>query len=128
MVWKDARRRFYWRVRARLAYSAALQKLAEASPISSHEYRTRLLDQLSQLDGHADSRAQAEALEKLDLSATLSQLKADTVTKKLLEVGRDDRKAMVAGLAKMMDDLTADEKEALRSVLASQGRSPGKFL
>ena len=109
----------------RLAYSSALEKLAAASPTASHEYRTRLLDTLSRVNEIADPRAQAEALETLDLYVTLSQLKADAVTKSMLEAARDDRKAMVSGLVRMMDNLTVEEKEALRVALASENRSPG---
>ena len=39
-----------------------------------------------------------------------------------------DRKAMVDGLVRMVDNLSAEEKEALRTALASQGRSPGGCL
>ena len=42
-VWKDARRHFYWSLRARLARTAALAQLAEADPELSLAARVRLL-------------------------------------------------------------------------------------
>jgi acetyl-CoA carboxylase/biotin carboxylase 1 len=47
MVWPQARRHFYWAVRARVARSRALCSLAEADPNASYEYRSRLLDTLT---------------------------------------------------------------------------------
>ena len=48
--WKTARRFYYWAVRARLARSAALQALSEASPGATYEYRTRLLNNLTGIE------------------------------------------------------------------------------
>ncbi len=76
-VWKDARRFFYWAVRARVARSAALRELADASPGATYEYRARLLDTLASLEPTTPYRQMAENLEDLDLAPTVIQLRAD---------------------------------------------------
>ena len=50
-VWKDARRHFYWSLRARLARSRILAQFAEAYPESTSEYRSQVLTQLAPLIG-----------------------------------------------------------------------------
>ncbi|KAH0582862.1 hypothetical protein H2248_010766 [Termitomyces sp. 'cryptogamus'] len=74
-IWENARRHFYWAVRARIAKSAALVDIAEASPNSTVECRIQSLDSLVQIDSKPEYRKIAEALEKLDLSQTIIQLK-----------------------------------------------------
>lgn len=125
-VWKDARRHFYWTVRARVARSSALALLEEASPESTPEYRQRLLNSLSFVDKTTDSRAAAEALEKLDLTATVTQLKSDFLMRRLLDMAQLDRKAMMASLVRLSDNLSDDDKATLISALQNTGRSPGK--
>ena len=125
-VWKDARRHFYWTVRARVARSSALALLEEASPESTPEYRQRLLNSLSFVDKTTDSRAAAEALEKLDLTATVTQLKSDFLMRRLLDMAQLDRKAMMASLIRLSDNLSEDDRATLISALQNTGRSPGK--
>lgn len=124
-VWKDARRHFYWAVRARVARSSALAQLAEASPESTLEYRSRLLASISFVDKTTDPRAAAEALEKLDLTPTVAQLKSDYLMRRLLDVTHLDRKAMMNSLTRLADNLSDDDRTSLISVLQSAGRSPG---
>ncbi|KAG6886203.1 hypothetical protein C0993_010765 [Termitomyces sp. T159_Od127] len=119
-VWKNARRHFYWAVRARIARSAALANLAEASPNSTAEYRTRLLDSLIQIEPQSDYRKVAEALENLDLSQTVIQLKADHLMRRLIDLTKEDRKATLDGLIRLADHLTLDEKASLMTVLQSR--------
>ncbi|TFK39984.1 acetyl CoA carboxylase [Crucibulum laeve] len=123
--WKNARRYFYWAVRARVARSAALADLAEASPGSSLEYRSRLLDSLASIEPESDYREVSAALEKLDLAQTVSQLKADHLTRRLIELTKEDRKAALDGFLRLADNLSEDEKTALISALQSSSRSPG---
>ena len=125
-VWKDARRHFYWTVRARVARSSALALLEEASPESTPEYRQRLLNSLSFVDKTTDSRAAAEALEKLDLTATVTQLKSDFLMRRLLDMAQLDRKAIMASLIRLSDNLSEDDRATLISALQNTGRSPGK--
>ncbi|PCH36265.1 acetyl CoA carboxylase [Wolfiporia cocos MD-104 SS10] len=125
MVWKDARRRFYWSVRAKLAWSTAMAQLAEASPQSTIEYRTQLLERLSSIDGTTDRRTMAETLEALDLSATVAQLKADHLMSRMLALAHEDRKATLDSLVRLVDNLADDEKATLIGALQNPGRSPG---
>lgn len=125
MVWKDARRRFYWSVRAKVAWSSAMAQLAEASPDSSIEYRTQLLQRLIGLEDVTDRRTTAEALEALDLTATVAQLRADHLMRRVLTLAHEDRKATLDGLVRLVDNLADDEKATLISALQNSGRSPG---
>lgn len=125
-VWKDARRHFYWAVRARVARSSALALLEEASPESTLEYRQRLLNSISFVDKTTDFRTAAEALEKLDLTATVAQLKSDFLMRRLLDMAQLDRKAMMASLVRLSDNLSDDDRITLISALQNTGRSPGK--
>ena len=123
MVWKDARRRFYWSVRAKVARSAAMAQLAEASPESTYEYRTNLLESIAGIEDVTDPREIAEALEKLDLTNTVTQLKADHLARQMLELANEDKKATVDGLVRLIDSLGDEEKLALIAALQSSARS-----
>jgi hypothetical protein len=127
-VWKDARRKFYWAVRARVARSAALADLTEASPSSTSEYRSRLLDSLASIDATMEDRQVAETLEKLDLSQTVSQLKGDYLIRRMIELTKEDRKAALSGLTRLADNLSDEERNSLISVLQNATRSPGMFV
>jgi acetyl-CoA carboxylase/biotin carboxylase 1 len=124
-VWKNARRHFYWAVRARVAQSAALAVLAEASPEANYDYRLRLLHSLASIEPEMEHREMSERFEKLDLSQTLSQLRADHLIRGLIELTQADRKAAMDGLTRLADNLTREERSALVSVLQSAPRSPG---
>ncbi|KAF9077899.1 acetyl-CoA carboxylase [Rhodocollybia butyracea] len=124
-IWKDARRKFYWAVRARVARSAALADLTEASPGSTGEYRSRLLDSLASIDATMEDRQVVEMLEKLDLSQTISQLKGDYLIRRMIELTKEDRKAALSGLTRLADNLSDEERNSLISVLQNATRSPG---
>ncbi|KAH8116533.1 acetyl CoA carboxylase [Phellopilus nigrolimitatus] len=119
-VWKDARRRFYWSLRARLARSRLLTQLAEAHPESTSEYRSQVLTQLAPLDG-TDMRETAETLEKLDISSTLSQLRSDRVVQSLLDASEVDRKATLHGILQLVGNLSDEEKGAVLAAIQSSG-------
>ncbi|KII85890.1 hypothetical protein PLICRDRAFT_44314 [Plicaturopsis crispa FD-325 SS-3] len=123
-VWKDARRKFYWAVRGRIARSSALALLAEASPESSPEYRVQLLESLASIDATTDARTVAESLEKLDLTATLAQLKSDYLMRQLLDLSREDRKATIDGLARLLGNLPDEDRSLLSEALKASNRSP----
>ncbi|KAK0238625.1 acetyl CoA carboxylase [Armillaria nabsnona] len=124
-VWKDARRFFYWAVRARVARSAALRELANASPGATYEYRARLLDTLASLEPTTPYRQMAENLEDLDLAPTVVQLRADHLLRRLMELAKEDRKATMNSIMRLADNMSADEKASLISVLQTSSRSPG---
>lgn len=125
MVWKDARRRFYWAVRSKVAWSYAMAQLAEASPDSSVEYRTNLLQTLAEIDDETDRREATEKLERLNLTATIAELKADHLMRRMLALAHEDRKATIGGLIRLVDNLSDDEKATLSAALQNSSRSPG---
>ena len=128
MTWKDARRRFYWAVRAKVARSAAMAQLAEASPESTHEYREHLLESIAGIEDERDPRKVTEALEKLDLTNTLAQLKADHLARRMIQLAGEDKKATVDGLVRLIDSLGDEERLALVQALQNSNRSPGEFF
>ncbi|THU97749.1 acetyl CoA carboxylase [Dendrothele bispora CBS 962.96] len=125
-VWKEARRHFYWATRARVTRSAALGRIAEASPGATVEYRTRLLNSLASIESDCSYREMAEKLEKLDISQTVAQLSADYLMRRLLELAQEDRKAAISGLTRLADNLSDEERSSLIAVLQNPSRSPGE--
>ncbi|TFK29759.1 acetyl CoA carboxylase [Coprinopsis marcescibilis] len=123
-VWKNARRHFYWALRAKIARSSALEELAEASPGTTFEYRARLLNNVSGLDETSDPRDVCATLENIDLSRTVSELRADYLVRQMVDLTKEDRKAALEGFTRLADNLTDDEKISLISALQRPARSP----
>ena len=122
-VWKEARRYFYWATRARVARSNALGLLAAASPSQSREYLKQMLNDVSGVDEKSDHRAAVEALENLDLSSTVAQLKGEHIVQQLL----GDRKSLIDGFVRLADYLSEDEKATVLAALkkSNTNTSPG---
>lgn len=114
-VWKDARRYFYWALRARQARSRLLRQLADANPESAPGYRAQALTQLAPLD--ADMRQSAEVLENLDITTVVAQFRTDRVLQSLQSAAQVDRKATFDGMLQAVGELSAEEKAALLAVL-----------
>ncbi|KIK95000.1 hypothetical protein PAXRUDRAFT_413240 [Paxillus rubicundulus Ve08.2h10] len=123
-VWKEARRFFYWALRARIARSEALNQLTDSNPETTPELLEKLLNSLISVTDPSDNRAVAAALEDLDLTSTLVKLRTDYLLQRFLEVAQQDRKASIDGLVRLVDLLSYDEKQALQSSLQNS-RSPG---
>ncbi|KAH9975794.1 acetyl CoA carboxylase [Lactifluus volemus] len=119
-VWKEARRYFYWATRARLARSNALAQLAAACPSQSREYREQLLNDLSGVTGQSNHREIVEAIENLDLSSAIAQLKFEHIQQLL-----GDRTNLVDGFVRLVDGLTQDEKAMILAALKNRDVSPG---
>ncbi|GJJ11159.1 hypothetical protein Clacol_005391 [Clathrus columnatus] len=126
MTWKNARRYFYWALRARLAQSSALERIRNAAPESSLDYRTRLLESLLQDVDLSDHQQVVSALENLNLESTLEQLEKDTVATKLLNLVQKDRKAVIEGVLRLADTLSDDEKSTL--IASLQANRSGEWM
>jgi acetyl-CoA carboxylase/biotin carboxylase 1 len=124
-VWKNARRHFYWALRARLAQSAAVDAVAAASPETSLDYQSTLVNKLAGLADDADDRTAAAAFEALDLTDTLAGLRAAALTAELAQRTAADRKSTVDGLVRFIDGLSDEEKMAIRTALQAAARSSG---
>ncbi|EFI27362.1 acetyl CoA carboxylase [Coprinopsis cinerea okayama7 len=122
-VWKNARRYFYWALRAKLARSAALAELAQASPGTTYEYRARLLSNVAGIDSSSDPRQATEVLENLDLSRTVAELRSDYLVRQMLDLSKEDRKAAIDGFTRLADTLSEEERASLISVLQNGPRS-----
>ncbi|KAI6042033.1 acetyl-CoA carboxylase [Pisolithus marmoratus] len=123
-VWKQARRYFYWALRARLARSAALDTLAEANPEASPELLAKVLDSFLSISP-TDNRALATALEELDLTPAVAQLRTEHLLQRFLDAAQQDRKASIDGIVRVMESLSDDERQHVQSALQST-RSPGR--
>ena len=113
MVWKNGRRHFYWALRARLARTTALAQMQTASPESTVDYRSRLLDSLLVDVETSTNQDIAAAIEGLNLEPTLDQLRQDNITKGMLAVARKDRKAALEGILRLADVFSDDERATL---------------
>jgi acetyl-CoA carboxylase / biotin carboxylase 1 len=113
VVWRDARRLFYWSFRARLAKSSALAALAAADPGSSLEARLDLVKSLASLEPGDDDRQMATKLEALDITQTVRQLKADNVVRQLVQLTHDDKNATMGALMRLVDTLSEEERLTL---------------
>jgi acetyl-CoA carboxylase / biotin carboxylase 1 len=113
MTWKNSRRHFYWALRARLARSAALAQIQSASPDSTPDYRSRLLNSLLTNVESTENQDIAVAIEGLNLAATLDQLQKDSIAKGMLAVAQKDRKAALEGILRLADVFSDDEKATL---------------
>lgn len=122
-VWKNARRHFYWAVRARIAQSFAMARLAAADPDASFEYRSRLINSLTGIEAITDHRRAVEALEKLDISQTVAQLKADYLLRQLIQSTKDSRKAAIDSFTRLIEKFSDEEKATLLTAL-----KPSKIL
>lgn len=118
-VWKEARRYFYWATRARLARSNALAQLAVADPSQSREYREQLLIDLSGVDEKSDHQTIAQALEALDISSAVAQLRTEHLLQQLL----GDRISLVDGFVRLVDGLTENEKATVLTALKNTNTS-----
>lgn len=127
-VWKDARRYFYWALRARIARSSLLEQIEESNPETGSEERTALLDSLIPDSGLSNNRALAEVLEQLDITLTLSKLKADHLFSHFAEVADEDRKASLDGLVRIIDSLSDGEKTTLQRAIQNSVRLVGKLV
>jgi acetyl-CoA carboxylase / biotin carboxylase 1 len=124
MTWKDARRYFYWALRARVARSRHLAQLSAASPGLSLEERSEILEELASIDATTDNRAAAEALERVDISSTVTRLKSEQLVRSILELTRENHKATISGLVRFADNLSDEDRSTLITALQSSKGSP----
>lgn len=90
-----------------------MQRIQDAAPESSPDYRARLLESLVPDIDWTNDQQTALALENLKLEPTLEQLEKDAIATKLLSLVQKDRKAVIEGVLRLADGLTDDEKAAL---------------
>jgi acetyl-CoA carboxylase/biotin carboxylase 1 len=64
-------------------------------------------------------------LEKLDITATVTRLKGESLARRLVAVGQEDRKAALDALVRLMNNLPDDDRSHLLDALANSNRSPG---
>ena len=140
--WTNARRSFYWALRAKLALSEHISHIRHASPNLS--YATAEREVMNLLPSHLtlnprekDSQAITEALETVDLTEVLHNLRTVYVANEMLHLVRGTErrrlhapagvgaKAGLAGLVSMVDSLSTEEKAALAAALQATGTQEG---
>jgi len=107
---------------ARVARSSALAKIAEADPDTTFEYRSRLLNNLASIDSTTPCSEAATKLERLNLTKTLGQTKADGLVRQLFDMIDQDRTAAVDGMVRLVDNLTDGARASLQAVLQDSAK------
>jgi acetyl-CoA carboxylase/biotin carboxylase 1 len=104
-----------------------LEQIENGNPEMESEERAALLDSLIPDNDLSNNRSLAEVLEQLDITPTLSRLKADHLLSHFAEVAEEDRKASLDGLVRIIDSLSDGEKMTLQSAIQNTLRSVGKL-
>ena len=122
-VWNNARRYFYWAVRARLAHENAIRKLIAASPGTPEDI---LNTHLLQLVAAPETEHQAFTLEMeaLELSEVAAKYRSAHITRSLVELIEENRKEGLAGMVKALEVLSEDERGILLGALQGT-KTPG---
>ncbi|KAH6919057.1 acetyl CoA carboxylase [Coprinopsis sp. MPI-PUGE-AT-0042] len=115
-VWKDARRK--------IARSAALAQLADASPGTTYQCHARLLNNLANLAADSDPQQVSAALESPDINHAAMQLRADYLVRQMPQLTQDNRKMALEGFSRLADGLAEEERNGFIAVLQRVPRSP----
>lgn len=130
-VWKEARRFFYWALRSKVVKAQHTKAIQEASPsLDKDAAKDLLFSLLPPTINVKDNRAMTEALEALNLQATLKELREADIARQVASFLRSpNRKAALNGLLSAAQSLTNDERALLRSALSSSAveHSPGEL-
>lgn len=120
-VWKDSRRFFYWALRRKIAQLKHIKAIQEASPaVSRSDAKDLLFSLLPATLDPKDNLAFTEALERLDVDPTLSEIREAEITRQVASFMRSqNRKAAFNGILSAAQSLTDDERALLRTALTS---------
>jgi acetyl-CoA carboxylase/biotin carboxylase 1 len=125
LVWKNARRHFYWALRARLARDKALAEISRANPRLSYDSLVAQLDLLLPQGLNSDLRAVAEQIEGLKLDSTLVQLRSNYALQQMDLLALHDRKSLLSGVSRLIGSLSEEERTSVLMALQST-RSGGE--
>jgi hypothetical protein len=128
-VWKEARRLFYWALRRKVAQLNHIKTIQEASPtISRSDAKDLLFSLLPATLDPKNNHAMTQALEKLNIESTLSELREAEIARQITAFIRSpNRKAALNGLLSAAQSLTDDERALFRSAVTSVDHSPSMF-
>jgi len=112
--WPEARRHFYWRLRRRLNESHMINKLGVAHPNMSYAERVQVLASLVEADPSSDT-AVAQWIESHTdvVSQYAGELKSQYIADKIVEFAESDRDGTLAGFARIMESLSAEDRAQL---------------
>jgi acetyl-CoA carboxylase/biotin carboxylase 1 len=126
LVWKNARRHFYWSLRARLAKESVLRALEDANPLATYEDRLKVLPTL--VSETNDPQQLAQEFESIDLASLLPQLRHQYAVTQVQRMAEKDRASTIQGFTHLIQVMSAEEKAALTVALqAASVRSAGKW-
>lgn len=112
--WPEARRHFYWRLRRRINESHMIKKLGTANPDMSYSNRAQILSQLIEVEGSSD-QAVAQWIEAHSdlINQHAFDIKSQYTSDKIVEFAESDREGTLAGFARIMDNLSPEERATL---------------
>lgn len=121
LEWRDSRRFFYWRLRRRLneqTMARAIRKVMGQDAISYLDSVTRLKTwffEQGKANWDDDDREVATWLEHEGkaIHAKIEGMEKDQVAEKLMSMSKTNKSALLDGMAKVFDSLSAEEKEAV---------------
>jgi acetyl-CoA carboxylase/biotin carboxylase 1 len=126
-VWGNARRHFYWALRARLAKTHAIAQIKAAAPSFPAAMHAQLLSGLIAHVDPSDSRAMAEALEGLNLTETLAQLRDTEVAKQMATLLQSNRKSVLDGIVRVANEALSDQERSALLAALQAGPVTGKL-
>ncbi|KAF8329498.1 acetyl CoA carboxylase [Cantharellus anzutake] len=126
-VWTNARRYFYWALRAKLLRLNFINQIIGASPATTRDEADKILfTLLPPTLNTKDHRAVADALETIRIEPTLVELRSAAIAQQIRDLlTSDNRKATVTGLINVVDSLNDEEKILLQAVLSRSGLDTG---
>ncbi len=125
---KNARRHFYWTLRARLARDSLLASLENANPLSSFDERLKILTTL--VSNTDEPQRLAEDLESVNLEPLLAQLCHQHAVAQVQLMAEKDRTSAIQGFTHLIHLMTSEERRPLprHCKLPVPGLQVGCFL
>ncbi|EJU03511.1 acetyl CoA carboxylase [Dacryopinax primogenitus] len=127
LEWKNARRFFYWRLRARLALAEAYEQFqAVDSEMTEQSCEAMLLTAHPDLN-FSDNRQLAEALAKVDLAQTVEKVQQLAVARQIKVLSATNPTGAFSGLIAVLHTMTGEMRASLLAELQSGESGPPSY-
>ena len=128
LEWRESRRFFYWRLRRRLNEQTLIRAMrniqGRESVYHSHaiEYLKKWYFEHGKTDWDDNDREVALWLERdgKSINAKVEELKTEAITSGLMALGKANKSALLSGLAKVIETLSAEEKDTVLNHIQRQ--------
>jgi len=129
VVWTEARRFFYWRLRAKLLLSALVDKLLEADPNLTEEECQQVLQSALPNVNFGDTRQTVEGLEHFDSTNMVNKVKEMTVARRIRELASTSPSGALTGVLSLLHNLSPTERQRVLAELQapSDNTSPPSY-